>query len=79
MRNMRFCPQFIWLKLKVTVDRKHRIGRKFSHVTIQTEELGYFKPEWIFLMIIYQPVRILTCNIKTVNMSEDFGFKVSDF
>ena len=88
MRNMRFCPQFIWLKLKVTVDRKHRIGRKFSHVTIQTEELGYFKPECIFLIIIYQPVHILTRNIKTVSMSSNIlslakkvliYYKISDF
>ena len=71
MRNMHFYPQFIWLKLKLTVDRKHGIGRKFSHVTIQTEELGYFKPECIFLIIIHQPVHILTRNIKTVSMSNN--------
>ena len=71
MWNMHFYPQFIWLKLKLTVDRKHGIGRKFSHVTIQTEELGYFKPECIFLIIIHQPVHILTRNIKTVSMSNN--------
>ena len=69
MQNMHFYPQFIWLKLKLTVERKHGIGRKFSHFTIQTEELGYFKPEHIFLIIIYQPVHILTRNIKTVSTS----------
>ena len=71
MRNVHFFRQFIWLKLKLTVDRKHRIGRKFSHVTSQTEELGYCKPECIFLIIIYQPVHILTRNIKTVSMSNN--------
>ena len=71
MQNMHFYPQFIWLKLKLTVERKHGIGRKFSHFTIQTEELGYFKPEHIFLIIIYQPVHILTRNIKTVTMSNN--------
>ena len=68
---MHFYRQFIWLKLKLTVDRKRRIGRKFSHVTIQMEELGYFKPECIFLIIIYQPVHILTRNIKTVSISNN--------
>ena len=71
MRNMHFYPQFMKLKLKLTVDRKHGIGRKFSQVTIQTEELGYFKPKCIFLIIIYQPVHILTRNIKTVTMSNN--------
>ena len=66
-----FYPQFIWLKLKLTVDRKHGIGRKFSQVTIQTEEAGYFKPECIFLIIVYQPVHILTRNIKTVSLSNN--------
>ena len=69
MQNMHFYPQFIWLKLKLTVERKHGIGRKFSHFTIQTEELGYFKPEHIFLIIIYQPIHILTRNIKAVSTS----------
>ena len=67
---MHFYPQFIWLKLRLTVDKKQGIGRQFSHVTVQTEELGYFKPECIFPIIIYQPVHILTCNIKTVSMSD---------
>ena len=71
MWNMRFYPQFIWLKLKLTVNRKHGIGRKFSHVTIQTKELGYSKPEYIFLIIIYQPVHILIRNIKIVSMSNN--------
>ena len=71
MRNIHFYLQLIWLKLKLTVDRKHGIGRKFSHVTIQTEELGYFKPECTFLIIIYQPVHILTRNIKTLSMSKN--------
>ena len=57
--------------MKLTVDKKHGIGRKFSHMTSQTEKLGYFKPECIFLIIIYQPVHILTCNIKTVSMSNN--------
>ena len=66
---MHFYSQVIGLKLKLeseTVDRKHGIGRKFSHVTIQTEELGYLKSEYISLIKIYQPVLILTRNIKTV-------------
>ena len=71
MQNMHFYSQLIWLKLKLTVERKHGIGRKFSHFTIQTEELGYFKPECIFLIIIYQPVHILTRNIKTVSTSNN--------
>ena len=59
------------MKLELTVGRKHGIGRKFSHVTIETEELGYFKPACIFLIMIYQSGHILTRNIKTASMSNN--------
>ena len=56
------------MQLKLKLDRKHRISRKVSHVIIQTEELGYFKPECIFLIMVLQPVHILKRNTKTVRM-----------
>ena len=48
MQSMYFYPQFLWLKLKLTADRKQGVSKSFSQVTTQTEELGDFKPECIF-------------------------------